>query len=125
MADDAEREAFLRMQFQCQHDHYQVHFEKAQFDLIIWDGNRVGRLYVDRADDEIRIIDIALLPEYRGRGIGRGLITLLIEEAEKANKPVRLRVEPDNPALRLYEQLGFQMIADEQVNWHMQWTPKS
>ena len=66
--DDAQKDAFLRMQFDAQHRYYQDNFPEASFDVILVDGRPVGRLYVDRRADEIHIIDIALLPEARAPG---------------------------------------------------------
>ena len=110
-------------QFEAQHNHYQTHFGSASFDLVCIDERPVGRLYVDDREDEVRLIDIALLPEFRGRGIGQQLLTNCQERARQLGLPLRLRVEPDNPALRLYERLGFRLIADEQINLHLEWTP--
>ena len=79
----------------------------ASFDVIVVDGQPVGRLYVARWSDEIRIVDIALLSDYCNRGIGTTLLRGLQSEAAAAGKPLRIHVERFNPALRLYERLGF------------------
>ncbi len=67
--DEAEKAAFLRMQFDAQHKYYGEQFPDARFDVVLDRGRRIGRLYVDRRAEEIRVIDIALLPECRGKGI--------------------------------------------------------
>ena len=103
----AEKEAFLRMQFNAQHRYYQEHYPDAAFDLILLSDTPAGRLYVDRWDGEIRIIDITLLPEYRNRGIGGALLHGLLAEADRAGKPISIHVEQYNPAQRLYRRLGF------------------
>jgi len=77
----AEKHSFIEMQFNAQHRHYQEHFGNARFDLILKDGEPIGRLYVNRRPDEIRVIDIALMPELRGHGIGSRLMEQLIDEA--------------------------------------------
>ena len=84
----------------------------------------VGRLYVARWQDEIRIVDIALLPPYRNTGLGTTILRDLLAEAAVAHKPVRIHVEKFNPALRLYERLGFVPIADKGVYLFMEWTPR-
>lgn len=122
--DDVSKHRLVSMQFRAQHEHYQRYFSDASFDLILEHGTPVGRLYVDRSEEELRLIDIALLPECRGRGIGGSLLAELIEEAAAADLPVRLRVEPDSPAVSLYRRLGFEVIADEEVNVHMEWAPR-
>lgn len=121
---DAERmDAFLRMQFDAQHRYYQEQFPDAAYQVIRVNDCPAGRLYVDRNLDEIRIIDIALLPEYRGQGIGTMLLKGLLEEARRANKPVRIHVDQSNPALRFYRRLGFSVIADRGIYALMEWPP--
>ncbi len=117
------QEAFLKMQFDAQHTFYQERFPEAAYQVIMIDGEPGGRLYVDRRKDEIRLIDIALLPEYRGAGIGSRLMQEILDEARGAGKPVRIHVEQFNPARRLYERLGFSEIADKGVYVLMEWSP--
>jgi ribosomal protein S18 acetylase RimI-like enzyme len=113
-ADDV-KDAFLRHQFDAQDAHYRDHYDGASFDVIEVDGEPVGRLYVARWADEIRIMDIALLPEHRGKGIGSTLLSELIAEGAAAGRRVSIHVERENPALRLYERLGFRQVADKGV----------
>ena len=108
---DAEKDAFLRHQFDAQHAHYREHYVGASFDVIEVDGEPVGRLYVARWEDEIRIMDIALLPEHRGRGVGTQILRGLLEEGALTGKRVSIHVEMNNPAVRLYERLGFVQAA--------------
>jgi ribosomal protein S18 acetylase RimI-like enzyme len=119
-----EKDAFLRQQFDAQHRYYQEVFVGAAFDLILLDGKPAGRLYVDRRDDEIRLIDIALLTEHRRRGVGRILMEQVLAEGQKAGKPVRIHVERNNPALRLYDRLGFERVEDQGVYFLMEWRPR-
>src|SRR5688500_328403 len=78
--DDDQKAAFLRMQFDAQYSYYAEHYPKAQFQVILLNGEPVGRLYLDRRAREIRIVDIALLPEYRNRGIGTALLHEILAE---------------------------------------------
>jgi GNAT superfamily N-acetyltransferase len=123
------KEAFLRQQFEAQHSHYQQHYAGASFDLVVVDGEPAGRLYVDRSPqrwhDEIRLVDIALLPEHRGRGLGRRLLGELIEEARSAGRRLTIHVEMFNPALRLYERLGFRPISQYGIYHLMEWRADS
>ena len=112
---EAEKEVFLRMQFNAQHTFYMDRFQHAAYDVILLDGEPVGRLYVDRREDEIRIIDIALLPEHRRKGIGSRLLSGILAEADMAGLPVRIHVERNNPALGLYHRFGFREIGDQGV----------
>ena len=121
--DDVQREAFLRQQFDAQDAYYREHYQPATFDVIELDGEPAGRLYVARWADEIRIIDISLLPQHRGRGIGTALLQGLLAEAAEAGKRVSIHVEKHNPALRLYERLGFSPVADTGVYLLMEASP--
>ena len=120
---DEEKDNFLRMQFNAQHTEYQKHFGDAEFNIVSLAGDPIGRVYLDRRDDEHRIVDIALLPQHRGKGIGGQLMQNLLEEAAAAEKPVRIHVERNNPAMRLYQRLGFHKTGDTGVYFLMEWQP--
>jgi GNAT superfamily N-acetyltransferase len=110
---EGEKAAFLRVQFDAQHTWYREQYAGATFDVVLVDGEPVGRLYVHRGETEIRIMDIALLPSNRGSGIGSSLLHDLFAEADAAGKSVTIHVERLNPALQLYERLGFSLAVDE------------
>lgn len=116
-------EAFLRMQFRAQDAHYRAHFPAAAFDVIFLAGEPAGRLYVDRRPDEIRVVDVSLLPEYRGRGAGSALFGALFAEATAAGVPVRIHVEAFNPARRLYDRLGFVPVDATGMYHLLEWRP--
>ena len=118
-----QKDAFVRMQFQAQHVWYQEHYGDAQFDLVLVDGIPAGRLYVHRRATEIRLVDIALLPEYRNGGIGTALLREFFDESAESGRPVTIHVEKYNPAMRLYERLGFVPIADRGVYLLLQRVP--
>ena len=120
---EGQKASFLRMQFDAQSRHYREHYERAELSVILQDERPVGRLYVVRWPEEIRIVDIALLPEYRGAGIGTGLLDDLISESERRGKPISIHVERFNPALRLYERLGFREVEDKGVYLLMERSP--
>ncbi len=123
--DEAQKAAFLRMQFDAQASYYREHYAEATFDIVLVDGRPVGRLYVARWPEEVRIVDVALLPECRGVGIGTKLLEALISESERAGKPLTIHVERFNPALRLYERLGFGVKEDKGVYLLMQRSPEA
>jgi len=114
---------FLKMQFNLQHTQYMRNYEQPSFDVIMLGDTPVGRLYVNRGEDEIRIVDISLLPEYRGRGIGAGLLRRILREGNDRGIPVTLHVERNNPALELYKQLGFRVEGDRGVSLFMECSP--
>jgi GNAT superfamily N-acetyltransferase len=121
------KEAFLRMQYAAQDSYYHATFPAASYDLIVGGADRgdgeevLGRLFVDRSSEPWLVIDIALLPEHRGKGIGTLLLHQVLAEAAEAGKPVRIYVERFNPAQRLYARLGFRQIADEGVYLQLEW----
>lgn len=104
---EEEKEAFLRMQFSAQRGYFREHYRETRFDVIEREGEAIGRLYVARWPDDIRVVDIALMPEHRGQGLGGRLMRALLDEAAAAGKSVSIHVEFYNPALHLYERLGF------------------
>lgn len=112
---------FCRRQFDAQSAYYAQNYPGASFQIIERDGWPVGRLYVDRLEKEIRIVDITLLPEFRGSGIGTKLLRELQAEARPAGKSLTIHVERFNRALSLYQRLGFQEVEDEGVYLLMEW----
>jgi ribosomal protein S18 acetylase RimI-like enzyme len=110
-----QKEAFVAQQFAAQTAHYARHYPQMSADVILVDGEPAGRLLVARLDDEILIVDIALLPEHRGAGVGTALLHDVLAEADAAGKRVAIHVERFNPALRLYERLGFSIAEDQGV----------
>jgi len=119
-----QKDVFVRQQFEAQHVWYQEHYVGAQFDVILVDGLPAGRLYVHRRPNEIRLVDITLLPEYRKGGIGTSILRDLLAEGEAAGKPVTIHVEVYNPAMRLYERLGFRPIEERGPYRLMEWRPQ-
>lgn len=103
-----QKAAFVRQQFEAQHAWWTEHYPTATFDVVLYNGQAVGRLYVDRWEREIRIVDVAVLPEWRGRGIGERLLRGVFAEGDEVGKPVSIHVEQFNRARRLYESLGFE-----------------
>jgi len=118
---EAQRHAFLTQQFEAQDRHYRENYTGASFDLVLTGEEAVGRLYVARWADEIRLIDFALLPDQRSRGLGTSVLRDLQDEAKASARPLRIHVERYNRALRLYERLGFRVIEDRGVYLFLEW----
>ena len=117
-----QKTAFLDMQFRAQHAHYRQHYPEADWLVIVQGGNDIGRLYIERWPSQHRVIDIAFLPEHRGKGYGDALLRDLLDEAASCGKDVSIHVEKYNPAMRLYRRLGFTTEEDKGVNDLMRWT---
>jgi ribosomal protein S18 acetylase RimI-like enzyme len=106
-------EALIRMQYEMRQTHYSLRFPQLNPEIIMVAGHRSGALQVDRSPEEIRVVDIALLPDFRARGIGSAVLALLIEEGDRNALPLALTVSKSNArARRLYERLGFQVTED-------------
>ena len=120
---DEQKAGLCHSQFLAQRKYYREFFEDATFDVILLAGHPIGRLYVRTSKDEIRVVDISLMPEMRGKGIGTTLMQRVLIDGECTRLPVRLRVRHDTPARQWYEQMGFSCIADEEFHWHMERLP--
>jgi GNAT superfamily N-acetyltransferase len=114
---------FLEMQFNAQWSHYEQYYPDAAFLVIERDGAPIGRIYIDRGADEICLIDIALIPAARGAGLGTQLVQEILDEAQQAGKRVAIHVERFNPAMRLYQRLGFRAVEENGVYYLMRWSP--
>lgn len=102
-----QQQAFVRSQFAAQQDHYAKKYPTASHDIIMSDDRPAGHLYVARLDQEIRIVDITLLPAERNAGIGSYVLKQLLDDANRSGKVTRIFVEEFNPSVRLFERLGF------------------
>lgn len=121
---DAEQQsAFLRMQFRMQRQGYFTQFPNAVYLVIRCDGSAAGRVIVDRSAEEILLVDLALLPEFRQAGIGSILMAELRHEASQGGQTIRLHVERFNPALQWYERMGFTTIGEGPIYLEMVWRP--
>ena len=119
----AQMEAFLEVQYRAREQQYRSQFAGAGDDLVLLEDEPAGRLYVERGEFLIRIVDIAIAPAFRGQGAGTALLTGVITEASAAGKVVELHVDASNPALRLYRRLGFVQTAAAPPYLRMQWRP--
>jgi ribosomal protein S18 acetylase RimI-like enzyme len=119
-------EQIMRMQFQAQTASYRSQFPQARFDIIELDGAPIGRMVVDRPPDMIHIVDQAVVPPMRNRGIGTGIMRALMAEASATGLPVRLKVASSNdPSMRLYLRLGFVAIETAPLYIDMEWRAPS
>ena len=122
--EEAKR-AFLDEQFALQHQHYLKNYVGADLLLIEKDAAPIGRIYIYRTPAEIRLMDIALIEAERGHGIGTALLAELLDEARATKCELTLHVEPENPAQRLYQRLGFRLIENRGVYDFLGWRASS
>ncbi len=120
-----QQNAFIRMQFDAQTRHYRDSFPDATYSVICVDGEQAGRLIVNYADDQILIVDIALLPEFRRIGIGGGLVRRLLDQADASHLPVRCHVLHDSTARRFWERAGFSAQGRDGVYLAMERAPQA
>jgi GNAT superfamily N-acetyltransferase len=122
---EKEADAFIGMQFDAQTRHYRQAFPNATYLVICVDGERAGRLVINRADDQIVIVDITLLPKFRRLGIGSGLVRRLLDEADAGRLRVRCHVLQDSNARRFWERAGFAAQGDDRVYVAMERAPQT
>lgn len=118
---DAQKLAFSDSQFGLQRQHYRTYYPATEWGVLEDNGVPMGRLYLERRGMTLLVIDIALLPEWRGRGLGTALMEWVCAQARAAGKTVTVAVEKYNRAQTLYRRLGFREIADHGVLWDMEW----
>lgn len=121
--NDADKDDFLRRQFELQDMSYQQSYPGMVRRIVTLDGVDIGRLYVDRQDDCLRIIEFSLLEAARGRGVGTDILRSLMNEAHGGKVPVRLFVQADSPALRLYLRHGFRPTGQSGHHIALEWRP--
>lgn len=125
--DEKQQRMFLNLQFKGQSAHY-AQYPDIDHRIVLDGGKPIGRIFLSRRESVIILVDIALLPEYRGRGIGGALIEELLGEAERTGKSVQLHVVKINRAQNLYRRFGFEIVEDAGSHWKMLWPgspPKS
>ena len=124
--DEGQKDAFIRWQFAMQKQEYDTRYPNARYEVILVDDQPAGRIWVGTDDTQIRLLDIALLTEFQNRGVGAYLLRQLIDEARRAQKPLRHMVFMLNDnAHRFYERLGFVTIDDVGGYKHMEWKAES
>ena len=109
------QEAFLAQQHAAQHSHYSIHFADAEWLIIEREGEPAGRLYLRETADSLHIVDIALLPQHRGKGAGGAILQDILDLARSRGTAVTIHVEKNNPARSLYARLGFEIAEDRGV----------
>src|ERR1700676_1009761 len=119
----AQQWSFVRMQYDVRQGGYAAAYPAAVVSVVSVDGVPAGSIIIFRGPAEIRLLDISLLEEYRGHGIGRDLIATLLSEAARSNFPLRLNVLRSNRAAHLYERLGFVAKGGDAMYCEMEWAP--
>jgi ribosomal protein S18 acetylase RimI-like enzyme len=116
-------EMFINIQYNAQQQSYRLNHPTAENNIILRDGEPLGRMLIDRSDEALHLVDIALLPDYRNHGLGAELIGGLLAEGAAQKRAVVLSVYNTNPAIHLYERLGFTKVDEESLYWKMRWLP--
>lgn len=120
-----QKDSFLGLQYNARQQSYAAQFPGARDSIILTDDEMIGRMLVAELAEEIRLVDIAIVPRSQGKGIGTMMIRQLLESARGSGKPVRLHVRVLNPARELYARLGFQTIGDNGADFLMEFVAGS
>ncbi len=120
---EEQREAFIKFQYDAQLNHYQTEYPNAEHSIILANGEPVGRLFIDRRDTQIRILDITLLPAHKGKGIGTPIIRRLMDEAATVKKNVGINLDLFSTSHRLFERLGFKPTEKTDFHTLYVWKP--
>lgn len=121
---DTAKRVFLRDQSRLQADHYRRNYPGAALCVVECNRAAIGRFYLHASASEYRLMDIALVPAWRCLGHGGRMLLGLMKAARAMRKQITLHVEPNNPARRLYDRLGFTLIEDRGVYHFLGWTPE-
>jgi len=121
--DDAMKRSFIEHQYKAQDDHYRSYYENATHDVIVADDVRVGRLYVEKTEKQIAILDIGILPEFRIQGIASAIVHRLQDEATADGRLIRIYIESFNSADKLFTELGFEMVENDGGLRRFEWRP--
>ncbi|SCX82358.1 GNAT family N-acetyltransferase [Alkaliphilus peptidifermentans] len=121
---EEEERLFIQNQFLCQQNSYEIQYPNLDKQLIIYNGQQVGYIYIHRDDKKITIVDLAILKEFRNKGIGKEQILFIQSVAKAANLPIQLSVFNNNPAVILYIKLGFKEVSCNELYHRMEWRPK-
>ncbi len=118
-----QKHAFVAMQFEAQRRHYQLTYPNGSHQVICADDAPVGRIWSCELSDELRIMDITVLPDFRGRGIGSSVLREIVAESERLEKPLRIWIETWNPSQIIFQHFGFVPVGNDGVN--TQWERKT
>ncbi|WP_134682955.1 GNAT family N-acetyltransferase [Brevibacillus migulae] len=122
--NEADKLAFLRMQFQMQLQSYERQYPNHVHQLILVEEAQAGRMMTAKTKDALVLVDLSLLPVFRGKGFGTRILQELQQEAFGTSLPIRLHVQSESPAIQLYKRLGFQELGEPSVYVSMEWTPQ-
>jgi GNAT superfamily N-acetyltransferase len=116
---------FLEMQYEARQRFLTNEYRRPVDQIIIREGQPIGRLMFEPREHEIRCVDITLLPVHCGLGVGTHLLRELQADAKRRKKPIRLQVIRFSRAVSLLERLGFQRVSETGTHFQMEWTPEA
>ena len=122
-ADGEQMRQLLLIQFRAQAVTYSHQFPDASHDIVELDGDRIGRTILDRKTDAVHIVDISLVPDARGRGIGTAILSQVLDDCASTGRVCTLQVVKTNRAQTLYRRLGFEVTGDDGMRLSMRWSP--
>ena len=122
--DDAMKRSFVEQQFGAQTSYYLSEHPNARHDVVeLATGEPVGRIYVDRSEEMISILDLTVLPEHQGRGIGSAIISWMIDEVQPSGRSIAIYIETYNHSQKFFTSRGFSVTEMVGVYNKLVWSP--
>jgi len=120
---DEMKRRFCDMQFDAQDTDYRARWKDMSYDVVVVDGKPAGRFWRTFTPENVHVLDLAILPEFRGRGAGTALLRQVLDDAASSGRTASISVEKFNRARALYERLGFRVVTETDVHYRMEWRP--
>ena len=122
-ADPAVIEQLIAMQQRMQSHGYRQAYPQAMYLVLQHGDTPIGRLVLDRQDQVLHLVDIAILPAAQGQGAGSAVLRGLQAQAGAQQCRIHLAVNKSNTAARaLYQRLGFRLRGENDVQEQLEWS---
>lgn len=122
--DENLKREFILMQYRAQKAHYAEYYPRSDHYIILFDGRPAGRYWIDYGREDVRFVDMAVLPEFRGQGIGTVLFKDALKHAREMGLPAILHVIKGHRSIPMYKRMGFRFAGDNGAHDKMEWRPE-
>lgn len=122
--DPALKREFILMQHRAQKAHYAEYYPNSNHYIVLFEGRPAGRHWIDYGPEDVRFVDMAILPEFRGHGIGTVLFEDALKHAREMGLPAVLHVMKGHRSIPMYKRMGFKFAGDNGAHDRMEWRPE-